>query len=154
MRAEAESTVATAALSSILARGRAILDTRSNHKHLENEMVASAKRITAKWSLVVGISSLACLLPPTAWAGADGSWKNGAEVYAKVCGYCHEGGIIGPVLKGRELPPAYIVQVVRNGLLAMPAFTAAFIDDKALREVADYLSKSAAESKEGGENGR
>ncbi|EDZ66712.1 hypothetical protein NOC27_39 [Nitrosococcus oceani AFC27] len=36
----------------------------------------------------------------------------------------------------------------------MPAFTAAFIDDKALREVADYLSKSAAESKEGGENGR
>lgn len=117
-------------------------------------MVASAKRITLKWSLAVGISSLACLLPLTAWAGADGSWKNGPEVYAKVCGYCHEGGIVGPVLKGRKLPPEYITFIVRHGLRAMPAFTAAFIDDEALKGVADYLSKSAAESKEGEENGR
>jgi mono/diheme cytochrome c family protein len=97
--------------------------------------------------LAAGISSLACLLPvAAAWAGSDNSWKNGEEVYAKVCGYCHQTGI-GPVIKGRELPPEYTAHVVRHGLRAMPAFPASFIDDQALQEVAGYLLKSAAERK-------
>ncbi|MCO6441296.1 MAG: cytochrome c [Nitrococcus mobilis] len=116
-------------------------------------MAVSTRWITTKWSLAAGILGLACLLSLAAWAEVNGSWKNGEEVYAKVCGYCHQTGI-GPVIKGRKLPPEYTVHVVRNGLRAMPAFPAAFIDDKALREVAGYISKSAAEQKQEAENER
>jgi mono/diheme cytochrome c family protein len=104
------------------------------------------RTMAATGLLAAGISSLACLLPVTAWAGSDSSWKNGEEVYAKVCGYCHRTGI-GPVIKGRELPPEYTVRIVRHGLRAMPAFPASFIDDQALQEVAGYILKSAAERK-------
>lgn len=68
-------------------------------------------------------------------------WKDGAEVYAKVCGYCHDGGKVGPQLLGRALPPPYIQMVVRNGNRAMPAFRAAEIDDESLRKLADFVSR-------------
>ena len=115
-------------------------------------MVVSLGRTILKRLLAAGMLGVALLLPLIAWAGSDGSWKNGEDVYAKVCGYCHQTGI-GPVLQGRELPPAYTINVARNGRLAMPAFPAAFIDDQALREVADYISESAAEQKQEAENG-
>lgn len=79
------------------------------------------------------------LLATTAAADGDGVWKSGENVYAKVCGHCHEAQV-GPQLKGRQLPPPYISAVVRNGFRAMPAFPASFIDDKALQQVAEYLS--------------
>lgn len=69
-------------------------------------------------------------------------WKDGAEVYAKVCGYCHEGGPVGPQIRGRELPAAYIRTVVRNGFGAMPPFRAAEIDDESLAKLAEYISKN------------
>ena len=68
-------------------------------------------------------------------------WKDGAEVYAKVCGYCHEGGKVGPPILNRELPPAYIRAVVRNGNRAMPSFRSAEIDDESLAKLAEYISK-------------
>ena len=68
-------------------------------------------------------------------------WKDGAEVYAKVCGYCHEGGKVGPPILNRELPPAYIRAVVRNGNRAMPAFRSAEIDDESLTKLAEYISR-------------
>ena len=71
-------------------------------------------------------------------------WKDGAEVYAKVCGYCHEGGKVGPQLLGRSLPPVYIQQVVRNGNRAMPAFRSAEIDDDALAKLADFIFRQKA----------
>ncbi len=66
-------------------------------------------------------------------------WKDGPEVYAKVCSYCHDQQI-GPVIRGRSLPPAYISAVVRNGNRAMPAFRASEIDDESLKKVAEYIS--------------
>lgn len=92
---------------------------------------------------------LACLALPLALlagqavADGDGVWKGGENVYQKVCGHCHEAGV-GPVIKGRQLPPQYIHAVVRNGFRAMPAFPASFIDDKSLDQVGEYISKSAA----------
>lgn len=71
-------------------------------------------------------------------------WKDGAEVYAKVCGYCHEDGKVGPRLLGRSLPPVYIQQVVRNGNRAMPPFRSAEIDDDALAELADFIFRQKA----------
>ena len=77
-------------------------------------------------------------------SSAGFKWKDGAEVYAKVCGYCHEGGKVGPQLLGRSLPPVYIQQVVRNGNRAMPAFRSAEIDDDALAKVADFIFRQKA----------
>lgn len=73
---------------------------------------------------------------------AEPTWQNGALVYAKVCHYCHDAGV-GPVLLGRQLPPEYVQLMVRRGLRAMPAFSAAFIDDAALADVGRYIQQSA-----------
>jgi mono/diheme cytochrome c family protein len=86
------------------------------------------------------------LLSASTFAKDGGTWGSGEDVYAKVCGYCHDVGV-GPAIKGRHLTPAYISAWVRHGWGAMPAFSASFIDDKALQDVADYLSKSAAPRK-------
>lgn len=80
-----------------------------------------------------------------AQASTEETWKDGKQVYDKICGYCHEtGGDIGPVLSGRNLAPAYITAIVRNGFLAMPAFPASFIDDKALQQVGEYIQQLPA----------
>ena len=88
------------------------------------------------------------LFADAAWAApekvsASGfAWKDGAEVYTKVCAYCHEGGPVGPQIRGRELPAAYIRTVVRSGFRAMPAFRASEIDDESLAKLAEYISKN------------
>ncbi|MFZ1747827.1 MAG: cytochrome c [Nitrospirales bacterium] len=69
-------------------------------------------------------------------------WKDGAEIYEKVCALCHE-TTTGPVLLGRTLDPLYIRLIVRNGSRAMPAFRAAEIDDESLKKLAEYVSKTA-----------
>ncbi len=116
---------------------------RSIHNNTENAMSPLPDRPAVKRTLA------ACLaLPLTLFAGAaaadgDGVWKGGENVYAKICGHCHEAGV-GPVIKGRELPPQYITAIVRHGFRAMPAFPASFIDDKSLQQVAEYISKAPA----------
>jgi mono/diheme cytochrome c family protein len=78
--------------------------------------------------------------PPVAPNGGF-VWKDGPEVYSKVCAYCHEQGV-GPVLRSRALPPVYIRTVVRNGNRAMPAFRTTEIDDESLAKLAEYISKN------------
>ncbi len=73
----------------------------------------------------------------------ESNWESGEQVYAKVCGHCHEKGI-GPVIKGRQLPPAYISAIVRHGFRAMLALRSSFIDDQALLAVAEYIGNSPA----------
>ena len=68
------------------------------------------------------------------------AWKDGAEIYAKICAYCHEAHV-GPPIRNRELPSAYIRAIVRNGNRAMPAFRSAEIDDDSLDKLADFVSK-------------
>ncbi len=67
----------------------------------------------------------------------------GKRFYEKVCARCHEAGI-GPVLLGRNLPPALFTTIARSGLNAMPAFRVSDIDDQTLQAVAEYLSASKA----------
>ncbi len=71
------------------------------------------------------------------------AWKNGAEVYAKICAFCHDTAV-GPTLRGRGLDPTYIQFVVRLGNRAMPAFRASEIDDQSLEKLAEYVSKAEA----------
>ncbi len=68
-------------------------------------------------------------------------WRDGAEVYSKVCSYCHEGQV-GPRLFGRELPPEYIRAIVRNGNRAMPPFRSSEIDDESLAKLAEYIQRN------------
>ncbi|MCY1231207.1 4-cresol dehydrogenase [hydroxylating] cytochrome c subunit [compost metagenome] len=96
-----------------------------------------------KRPLLAGLALPLVLLSGLAFADGDGVWKSGENVYQKICGHCHEAKV-GPVITGRQLPPEYITAVVRNGFRAMPAFPASFIDDKALRQVAEYISKTPA----------
>jgi mono/diheme cytochrome c family protein len=79
---------------------------------------------------------------PEETAARNFKWKDGAEVYAKICGHCHEGGKVGPVIVGRQLPPVYVRTVVRNGSRAMPPFRFSEIDEESLAKLAEYISKS------------
>lgn len=85
-----------------------------------------------------------------AWSAQDEknnpwfAWKDGAEIYAKICAYCHEAQV-GPQIRNRDLPAAYIRAVVRNGNRAMPAFRPSEIDDESLVKLADFISKKEAQ---------
>lgn len=74
-------------------------------------------------------------------ADSTGRWRNGEEVYQKVCAYCHEANV-SPVLTGRKLEPAYIFALVRVGNRAMPAFRSSEISDEALDSVARMIAAS------------
>ncbi|WP_018990241.1 c-type cytochrome [Aromatoleum toluclasticum] len=94
--------------------------------------------------LAVCLGSVATLVVA---GGAQAAWRDGGEVYDKVCRYCHEANV-GPVLKGRALPTEYIQRVVRMGNRAMPAFRPSEIDDATLADVARRVSGSAAVAQE------
>lgn len=89
-------------------------------------------------AIAAGTMTKAAFADPPAPSGAF-MWKDGREVYAKVCGYCHEQGV-GPAIRGRALPPVYIRTIVRNGNRAMPSFRASEIDDESLAKLAEYIS--------------
>ena len=72
------------------------------------------------------------------------AWKDGAEVYTKICALCHETSV-GPALRGRELDPLYVRLIVRNGSREMPAFRTSEIDDQSLEKLAEYVSKAVAD---------
>jgi len=94
--------------------------------------------------LAVCLGSVAALV---AAGGAQAAWRDGGEVYDKVCRYCHEANV-GPALKGRALPAEYIQRVVRMGNRAMPAFRPSEIDEATLADVARRISSSAAVARE------
>ncbi len=72
------------------------------------------------------------------------NWKDGAEVYTKICALCHETSV-GPTIRGRSLDPIYIQLMVRHGSRAMPAFRASEIDDQSLEKLAEYVSNTGAD---------
>lgn len=98
------------------------------------------------FSAALTLAALVAVGVPAAWAAPQQPaeqgfvWKDGAEVYTKVCALCHDTNV-GPVLRGRDLDPLYIKLMVRNGSRAMPAFRASEIDDQLLGKLAEYVSK-------------
>ncbi|SFN11529.1 c-type cytochrome [Nitrosomonas communis] len=72
------------------------------------------------------------------------AWKDGGEIYTKICAYCHEADV-GPPIRNRALPTAYIRTIVRNGNRAMPAFRASKIDDESLAKLADFISQKESQ---------
>lgn len=90
---------------------------------------------------VVGMTMNIARAAPEKTAVQGFEWRDGAEVYVKVCGYCHEGQV-GPRILGRELPSAYTRSVVRNGNRAMPAFRPSEIDDESLAKLAEFIQRN------------
>ena len=102
------------------------------------------------FSAALTLAALVAVGVPAAWAAPQQPaeqgfvWKDGAEVYTKVCALCHDTNV-GPVLRGRDLDPLYIKLMVRNGSRAMPAFRASEIDDQLLEKLAEYVSKTGSD---------
>lgn len=94
-------------------------------------------------AIAVGMAATVAGAAPKDTPEPGSVWKDGAEVYAKVCAFCHEAKV-GPTIRGRGLDPTYITFMVRHGNRAMPSFRAAEIDDESLAKVAEYVSKAAA----------
>ncbi|MBT7950416.1 MAG: cytochrome c [Gammaproteobacteria bacterium] len=87
--------------------------------------------------------SILSLFSTVLYADAAGQWRNGTHVYIKICSYCHDTGI-GPELKGRNLPPEYVSNIVRKGFRAMPAFRATEIDKEELQMLSIHVGTAAA----------
>ena len=113
------------------------------YKKTEYEMSSLLNSSVVKRTLSACLSLPFIVLAGNAAADGDGIWKGGENVYAKVCGHCHEKQV-GPPIIGRQLPSQYITAIVRNGFRAMPAFPASFIDDNSLQQVAEYISETPA----------
>jgi len=71
------------------------------------------------------------------------------KIYRSTCGYCH-GAHVGPIIRGRSLPPEFVSQMVRTGPNAMPAFRPTEISDAELTSLAQWINKSKADPKEFG----
>lgn len=76
--------------------------------------------------------------------------RDGAQVYATTCGYCH-GHNVGPVLLGRHLPAEAIRLIVRSGQNGMPAFRPSEISPAELDAVAKWVEAAPADPKEHGQ---
>jgi len=72
------------------------------------------------------------------------------QVYGAVCGYCH-GKNVGPVIRGRALPPSAVEYIVRHGQNAMPAFRPTEVSPAELKALAAWVEKSSADPKEKGQ---
>ena len=115
-----------------------------------------ARPFTRPWAgafAAAGLLAAGLMAAPPDTANAQASYEiNPREpeyIYDRVCGYCH-GHDIGPVLRGRELPPETIAYFVRHGAGAMPAFKPTEITDTELAALAQWISTSKADPKEHG----
>ena len=82
-------------------------------------------------------------------AQGRGSGRAPEAIYASNCGYCH-GHNVGPIIRGRKLPPQLVEYMVRNGKGAMPAFRPTEITPAELAALAAWINRSEADPKEHG----
>ena len=59
-------------------------------------------------AVAIGIVASIVWAAPEGAPGPGFAWKDGGEVYAKVCALCHETSV-GPMLRGRSLDPTYVM---------------------------------------------
>jgi (+)-pinoresinol hydroxylase len=103
------------------------------------------------------IAAIAMICVASAALAADP--PRGKQVFDRFCAECHAPGFGHPgtqqlewtrgkslaVLEMRkDLLAAYVMKVVRNGLVEMPAYRPTEIDDASLNELAQYLALTKA----------
>lgn len=111
-------------------------------------MTAKIRILIAGCAVLAASAAIAAAPKKAAAPTGSGHWQNPQELYDKVCGRCHETGV-GPVIRGRQLPPEQTKLMARNGFGAMPAFTHAMIDDPSLDRLAKMIAKSKAPATKG-----
>lgn len=89
--------------------------------------------------ILIGLTLLGVV--PVLHASSVSNERSGEEVYQAICQYCHETGL-GPKLTERQLPAAYIIQTVRYGRGAMPAFRPSEISQQELERTARLIERS------------
>jgi mono/diheme cytochrome c family protein len=97
--------------------------------------------------LVVAVGAAGYAISASAQANAP---RDPQFIYERTCGYCH-GHNVGPIIRGRNLPPAVIASIVRSGNGAMPAFRPTEISDQELAGLAAWISATPASAREHGE---
>ncbi|WP_336977703.1 cytochrome c [Altererythrobacter fulvus] len=99
-----------------------------------------------------GIAGIAALAVPAQSATGDNTPapRDAERIYRSTCGYCH-GHNVGPIIRGRALPPGAIEAMVRSGNGAMPAFRPTEITNEELAALARWISASKADPKEHGQ---
>jgi mono/diheme cytochrome c family protein len=81
--------------------------------------------------------------PASATAGSGGDPAAGEQIFANLCGFCHQdGGRVagrGPKLAGTDRPDDYLVNRIRTGKEgAMPAYARAFTEAQ-MRSLVAYI---------------
>jgi len=94
-------------------------------------------RIQAKIALIATLS----IFSTVSFGQAADDWTSGEEIFQKVCQYCHTTGV-AVTITGRQLIPAYIKYMVRNGMRAMPPFRQSELSEKDLDKIASYIAES------------
>lgn len=75
-------------------------------------------------------------------------FADGKDAWDKVCARCHTtvddktDQSVGPDLSVNDYDADTLKHFVRNGHLAMPAFSASHISDELIVEIADYVAKN------------
>ncbi|WP_144095969.1 c-type cytochrome [Croceicoccus sediminis] len=106
------------------------------------------KRLASSVSAVIAVC-----IGGSLWAAEPANYpapRAPEKIYAQTCGYCH-GVNVGPVIRGRELPPEVTKAFVRMGPNAMPAFRETEISNEELDALATWLQQSEADPKERGQ---
>ena len=112
------------------------------------------KRLLIAALLLAGGAAIAQGPPPAPKPETRSSRPNatgGEALYVEHCAMCHGPNGMGTGLLGRRiqpalleardnLPAAYVVVAVRQGIGNMPAIPRGEVSDDALRQIAEYLS--------------
>lgn len=115
-------------------------------------------RLAPRWQAVGGVLAACTSLAVAGLAGGSAQAQATYEVqprapeylYARTCGYCH-GHNVAPIIRGRNLPPAVTIAMVRAGQGAMPAFKPTEITNAELEALAAWLSTAPADPREHGQ---
>lgn len=104
-------------------------------------------------ALVAGMAAIAAMGGAGFALSANAQSASGRDpqfIYERTCGYCH-GHNVGPIILGRNLPPAVIAALVRSGNGAMPAFRPTEISDAELAALAAWISTAPVSEREHGQ---
>lgn len=112
-------------------------------------------RVKTTFEALIAALSVCALAFPAYGEEAAAPSPQGATLYARQCGICHDQGGFGTVMLERrvgversvlarrsDLPPAYVRHVVRNGLRDMPPLTRVELSDADLDAITQYLQRA------------
>jgi len=106
-------------------------------------------RVQWGWWAVAGALMPGLLIGGAMRSDASTPARTPEQIYTTNCGFCH-GHNVGPIIKGRGLPPEMVTYMVRHGAGAMPAFKPTEVTPEELKALGVWIFKSKADQAERG----